>query len=73
MGISPCDGKVLLGEAICRQRREQLLSQEQLAQMAGTSKSHLWRIEAGRVGVSLDLLCRLASSLDIKVNELIEF
>ncbi len=73
MGTSPREGKVLLGKAICRQRREQLLSQEQLAQMAGTSKSHLWRIEAGRIGVSLDLLCRLASSLNVKVNELIEF
>ena len=73
MGISPCEGKVLLGKAICRQRREQLLSQEQLAQMAGISKSYLWRIEAGRIGVSLDLLCRLASSLNVKVNELIEF
>lgn len=73
MGISPCDGKALLGETICRRRRQQLLSQEQLAQMAGTSKSHLWRIEAGKVGVSLDLLCRLASSLDVKVSELIDF
>lgn len=73
MSISPCDGKALLGETICRRRRQQLLSQEQLAQMAGTSKSHLWRIEAGRVGVSLDLLCRLASSLDVKVSELIDF
>lgn len=63
----------LLGFAICKRRKMQRLSQERLAIMAGTSKSHIWRIESGRVGISLDLLGRISQALDVRVRDLIAF
>ena len=54
------DGK---GKA-CRQK---------LALMIGSSKSHIWRIESGRVSVGLDDLGRIADALDVRVRDLISF
>ncbi|MFQ9180619.1 MAG: helix-turn-helix domain-containing protein [Eggerthella lenta] len=45
--------RVLLGSAIRERRERQSLSQK-LALMIGSSKSHIWRIESGRVSVGLD-------------------
>lgn len=41
--------------------------------MVGSSKSHIWRIETGRVGVGIDDLARIADALDATVSELIPF
>ena len=41
--------------------------------MVGSSKSHIWRIETGRVSVGLDDLGRIADALDISVKSLVEF
>lgn len=65
--------RLLLGEAIGCQRRAQGITQETLAIMAGTSKSHIWRIETGRVGISVDLLSRISEALDIRARDLIVF
>lgn len=62
-----------LGCAIKLRRESQGLSQERLAMMVGSSKSHIWRIEAGRVGVGLDDLVRIADALDIEVRQLLNF
>lgn len=62
-----------LGNAIRHRRESQGLSQERLAMMIGSSKSHIWRIETGRVGVGLDDLVRIADALDIEVRELLDF
>lgn len=62
-----------LGKAIKARRESQGLSQERLAMMAGSSKSHIWRIEKGLVGVGIDDLSRIADALGVKVRELIEF
>lgn len=62
-----------LGNAIRLRRKGQGLSQERLAMMIGSSKSHIWRIETGRVGVGLDDLVRIADALDIQVRELLDF
>ena len=64
--------RVLLGSAI-RERREQSLSQQKLALMIGSSKSHIWRIESGRVSVGLDDLGRIADALDVQVRDLFSF
>ena len=52
-----------LGKRIRAVREEQGLSQSQLALMIGSSKSHIWRIETGRVGVGIDVLGRIADAL----------
>lgn len=62
-----------LGSAIRERRLEQGLSQERLALMVGSSKSHIWRIETGRVGVGIDDLARIADALNTEVRKLLCF
>ena len=64
--------RVLLGSAIRERREAQSLSQQKLALMIG-SKSHIWRIESGRVSVGLDDLGRIADALDVQVRDLFSF
>ena len=61
-----------LGKRIRAVREEQGLSQSQLALMIG-SKSHIWRIETGRVGVGIDDLGRIADALGSPVRDLLTF
>ena len=65
--------RAALGSAIRKRREEQSLSQEKLALMIGSSKSHIWRIETGRVGVGIDDLARIADALDVGVRDLFTF
>ncbi len=65
--------RLLLGSAVRARREKQGLSQEKLALMVGSSKSHIWRIETGRVGVGLDDLARIADALGTEVRNLITF
>ena len=70
--------RLALGEAIRARRESQGLSQERLAQsqlalMIGSSKSHIWRIETGRVGVGIDDLSRIADALGTEVRSLVTF
>ncbi len=65
--------RAALGGAIRERRVGQGLSQQRLALMVGSSKSHIWRIETGRVGVGIDDLARIADALDTTVSELIPF
>ncbi len=65
--------RLALGSAIRDRREEQGLSQEKLALMVGSSKSHIWRIETGKVGVGIDDLSRIADALDIEVRKLLPF
>ena len=62
-----------LGKRIRAVREEQGLSQSQLALMIGSSKSHIWRIESGRMSVGLDDLGRIADALDVQVRDLFSF
>ncbi|MBB3280049.1 transcriptional regulator with XRE-family HTH domain [Slackia isoflavoniconvertens] len=41
--------------------------------MAGSNQTHIWHIEDGSVSIGLDLLCRIADSLGVKVADLIDF
>lgn len=65
--------RLALGQAIRARREEQGLSQEKLALMVGSSKSHIWRIETGRVGVGIDDLSRIADALGTEVRSLVTF
>ena len=65
--------RAALGTAIRQRRESQGLSQYKLALMIGSSKSHIWRIETGRVGVGRDDLARIAEALDVEVRELVSF
>ncbi len=65
--------RLALGTAIRERRESQGLSQEKLALMVGSSKSHIWRIETGKVGVGIDDLSRIADALDTEVRQLLTF
>ena len=65
--------RLALGQAIRARREEHGLSQEKLALMVGSSKSHIWRIETGRVGVGIDDLGRIADALGSPVRDLLTF
>lgn len=65
--------RLALGAAIKERREAQGLSQARLALMAGSSKSHIWRIETGRISVGIDELSRIADALDTTVQSLISF
>ena len=61
-----------LGKRIRAVREEQGLSQA-AGLMIGSSKSHIWRIETGRVGVGIDDLGRIADALGSPVRDLLTF
>lgn len=65
--------RLALGSAVREKREAQGLSQERLALMVGSSKSHIWRIETGRVGVGIDDLARIADALGVQVRDLLTF
>ena len=65
--------KLALGAAVRARRESQGLSQARLALMIGSSKSHIWRIESGRIAVGMDDLGRIADALDCTVASLINF
>lgn len=65
--------RLALGSRIRARREDQGLSQARLALMIGSSKSHIWRIETGRVSVGIDDLGRIADALGVSVGSLIEF
>lgn len=62
-----------LGDSIRRNRQKQRYSQQTLAAMIGTSKSHIWRIENGRVSVGIDEIVAISKALDVAVRSLIDF
>ncbi|MCL2562978.1 MAG: helix-turn-helix domain-containing protein [Oscillospiraceae bacterium] len=56
-------------------RKMQGLSQLQLAEKAGISRTHMSNIEApnGDTGLSLDVLFDIAAALDVPIAKLFEF
>lgn len=53
-------------------RKEQKMTQETLAQRAGTKKSNISRLESGKYNPSLDLLIRVAACLGKRIHIWIE-
>ncbi|MSA02215.1 helix-turn-helix domain-containing protein [Lactonifactor sp. BIOML-A3] len=61
-----------LGLTIAYHRKLRGYNQEQLAKQIGISRTHLSNIEAAgtRVGISVDVIFRIAEALNIKVSKL---
>ena len=54
-----------------RERRmERYLTQTELAELSGIGRSHLSRIEKGRVVPTLELAFRLAKTLDCTIEDI---
>jgi transcriptional regulator with XRE-family HTH domain len=60
-----------LGELLRAYRNKARLTQEQLAECVGHTRTSIANIEAGRQRIPLDLLFRLANALQVDTRELI--
>lgn len=64
----------MLGMRIREVREKRGLTQSQLALSIGNeSKQYIFAIESGSKNVTIDVLCRIAKSLDVDVRDLISF
>ena len=64
--------KASIGEIISEHRNEMKLTQLQLAEKSGLSRSYIGDIEAGRYAPSVRSLVSIASVLSIDLNFLLE-
>ena len=55
-------------EQIVKARKEQNITQEELAKRIGTQKSNISRLESGNYNPSLDLLIKIADALGKRLN-----
>ena len=62
-----------LGRNIFKTRKQNKLSQNQLAEKLNISREHLAKVETAKRTVSLDLLINIADELGVKVRDLINF
>ncbi|SDI14272.1 Helix-turn-helix [Alteribacillus persepolensis] len=61
-----------IGQNIKCYRLRKKLTQEELAQKTGISKSHVSYLEAGKKNISVYLVCRIAASLGVDVHVLLD-
>jgi len=64
----PLENRSEIGFEIKSIREQKGLSQEQLAQMMGVSRSTISKIENGKFSFSVDYLLKLSAPLDFKVT-----
>ncbi len=70
MGIDQI--RMHLPKAVKERRKELRLSIDDVAKRAGTTKSHVWEIEAGRsVNPTIGMMMALCGALSISLNELL--
>ena len=62
-----------IGLNILHYRKEQGLTQMQLAEKCGISKNHIQRIETAVSGCSVEVLSDIADALGIELKKLFEF
>lgn len=69
------DKYIEIGYNIAYYRKLAKLTQQQLAEMTGTSRSHISAIEAPNIirKISMDLLFNIAAALDVEVYKLLLF
>jgi len=60
--------RLRIGQRIAELRKEQNLTQTQLAERCGLQQAHIARIEAGRYSVGLDTLTQIADALGMKID-----
>jgi transcriptional regulator with XRE-family HTH domain len=64
--------RLKVGSRIRACRESEGLTLHMLADMVGTSYTHIWKIENGKVSVGLDLLGRISEALDVPLRELVD-
>ena len=61
-----------LGQTVKRLRMERNLSLQQLATLADSEKTQIFRIEHGRFDIKLSTLYKIAEALKVDVTELLK-
>lgn len=62
---------MVVAERIKAIRKEKGISQDQLAELAGLNRVHLYRLESGKQSMTLRTLKLIADTLDVRVRDLI--
>lgn len=62
----------LLGQRIKEKRQEKGYTQEELADLIQSSRSHVGRIETGIDGISLETIVNIANKLGCSANDLLK-
>lgn len=58
---------------IKQKRIEKNLTQEQLANLSGVSKSYIGDLERGEKEPTISVLCKIANALDVDIKELYRY
>lgn len=73
MKVKHYDVWVKIGLNILHYRKEQRLTQAQIAEACGLSLNHVQRFESGAAGCSVDTLIDVAKVLNVPLYKLFEF
>ena len=65
------DVEKTVGQTIRKLRRKKGITQEQLADLAGINRTHMYRIENGHVRMTLGTLKLIADALELRIRELV--
>jgi transcriptional regulator with XRE-family HTH domain len=65
------DIQTVVAENIKAIRKQRGISQDELAELAGLNRVHLYRLESGKQSMTLRTLKIIADTLDVKVRDLI--
>jgi len=65
------DVQKAVGQRIKSVRSKKGVTQDQLAELAGLNRVHLYRIETGRQSMTLRTLKIIADALDVRMRDLI--
>lgn len=57
-----------IGQAIAQLRKEKGMTQAELADRSGLGQGHIARLEAGKYGVTIDVLSSIAGAMESKVE-----
>ncbi|WP_300727556.1 helix-turn-helix transcriptional regulator [uncultured Bacteroides sp.] len=57
-----------MGQIICEARKNEKMTQAELAQKIGTNKSYISRIEKGLIDPSISTFCRIIEALGLKLE-----
>ena len=70
--MAEADFNEQLGRRVRALRESRKLSQETLAEQAGLSIKHLWKIENGKVKASVQSLTKISVALGLPVHEVLD-
>lgn len=71
MAIIKEEERLRIGRRIAEMRKEQGLTQTQLAEQCGLQQAHIARIETGKFSVGIDTLAQIADVLNAKMEFII--